>query len=451
MLPDFDRSVLLPLTARDCAIGGIGLSVAFALDAKEGDLDVEQLEAAVARVVEGWRFLAGRVVFRKELGTYAVLAPLGPLPPNHKACSFTVSSTPSKKSPFSNLPPLASSTGHRIPFPAVSLIKPASVPSSLAAYAKSEHPITAWHVSIFEDTTIVGLSVPHGCFDATGLGLVVKALDAELHGKEIGWTGAWPPSNIARLVANGAFESMWHKAEDGCVFVGKDLLADLVKEIKDKVQMESGGQEYVSEGDVLVNWFYKAVYQHDPSPPGSFFASCAVSLRELVATPGMQLDLYPHNAVSGYSLNSSSPQTVATFLSTPLWQLALAHRRMLNASRTLPAVQRLLEWIETKTTPSWPALPEADCGWINPLAQRETTGYWIYSNQLAANMTSISFPSAATGVKLPLKAFLELGTSLDQFVTVNALDEGWIFGATMRRKRWDSVERTVRELEAQRK
>lgn len=121
--------------------------------------------------------------------------------------------------------------------------------------------------------------------------------------------------NVIKLLANGAYESLVHKAEDGCVFVGRELLEDLVKTTKAQVQEETGGKEFVSEGDILVNWFYKvrialfpvspneadlfryeqAIYQYDPSPPTSFFASCAVSFRELVATEDLRLDLYPHS------------------------------------------------------------------------------------------------------------------------------------------------------------
>ncbi|GAA5994318.1 hypothetical protein JCM11641_001815 [Rhodosporidiobolus odoratus] len=476
-------SILLPLSPRDCAIGGVGLSVAFVLEAKPDEVDVQALSR--------YRAGCGQMAFSGRAGR------------------LRQGASPDKLSPFAQLPALTRASGQLIPLPSLTLIKPATVPSSLAAYAKSACPITTWHVATLRDATIVGLSVPHGCFDATGLGLVVKALDAELHGRDwvvpplnagnqlekrlaevqkmyftteekastpppmIGWTGAWPLSNVVKLLANGAFESLWHKAQDGCVFVGKDLLAQMVQEVKAKVQQETDGKEYVSEGDVLINWFFQAstlscpfrscltaranlaelqaVYQYDPSPPTSFFASCAVSLRELVATPEMQLHLYPHNAVSGYSLNSSSPLNTAGFLATPLWQLALQHRRILAASRTLPAVQALLDWVNTNTTPSYPAIPQADCGWIMPFGKRESTGYWIYSNQIAADMPSIAFASALTGEKLRLKGFFELGSSLDQFAPVNEVEEGWIFMATMRKARWSSVGRTVRELEEARK
>jgi hypothetical protein len=45
----------------------------------------------------------------------------------------------------------------------------------------------------------------------------------------------------------------------------------------------------------------------------------------------------------------------------------------------------------------------------------------------------------------PISA-VELGTSLDQLITVNKLDgTGFFFGGTMRKARWASVRRTVEE------
>ncbi|BGP42792.1 hypothetical protein JCM10449v2_006804 [Rhodotorula kratochvilovae] len=485
MPPSFEPSVLLPLSPRDAAIGGVGLSLAFVLDARPSDLDVDAVRAAVERVVDKWRFLAGRLV--AVPGGYAVLAPTGPLPADYRALVFDVVDKRGEASPFADLPALSQAQGHLIPLPGLSLIKPPAVPSSLAEYVKKDWPITSWFITVFKDATVVSLSVPHGCFDAWGLGLATRALDAELHGRAwdvpplhaenqlekrlaeveqlpfsqaekdatpppmIGWTGAWPPQNVVKLLANGAYEQKWHKAEDGCLFVGKDLLAPLVKEVKEQVAKETDGKEFVSEGDVLVNWLYQAIYSHDPTPPQSFHASCAVSLRDLVSTPELTLAHYPHNAVSGYSLNSSSPSPTAEFLRTPLAHLALQHRRLLTASRTLPAVQALLTWIRTHTSPAFPAIPEADASWALPWGSRggERVGYWIYSDQRAAGMPLVSWPKSGgkEGETLALKAFMELGTSLNQFVAVNELPgQGWIFTATMRRARWESARKVVDEL-----
>ncbi|GAA5852563.1 hypothetical protein JCM9279_005513 [Rhodotorula babjevae] len=475
-----DPTALLPLSPRDAAIGGVGLSLAFVLEARPGDLNLEMLRAAVESVVDKWRLLPGHVEHVR--GGFAVRAPTGTLP--ERSLVFEVADKSLETSPFAELAPLSPTQGHLVPVPSISLVKAGHTPSSLAEYVKTQWPITSWLVTVFADVTVVGLSVPHGVFDATGLALVTKALDAELHGRAwdvppldeenqlerrlaeveqlkfsqaeksttpppmVGWSGAWPPQNVARLLADGAYERTWHKAEDGCLFVGKELLAPLVEEVKAQVARESGGREYVSEGDVLVNWLYQAVYSHDPSPPSSFHVSCAVSLRDLVSTPTTQLAQYPHNAVSGYSLNSPRPLDTATFLATPLASLALQHRRLLAASRTLPAVQALLDWVRTRTSAAWPAIPEADVGWLRPWV-RASTQYWIYSDQRAAGMPLVSWPKKGgeEGETLELKAFLELGTSLNQFVAVNELPgQGWIFTATMRRARWESARMAVEEL-----
>lgn len=215
MSPVDEDSVLLPLSDRDAAIGGVGLTVAFVLNTKPGELDVDHLRSAIERVVDKWRLLSGRVVYRKEvrslfpsppssslllrfspslsllltasfrlqLGAYGVLAPLGPLPPSYKPFDFSLVSTPDKQSSFAHLPSLTPASGHLIPLPSISLIKSSTVPSSAAEYAKTQHPITAWQVSVFSNATIVSLSTPHAVFDAHGLGIVLKALEAELHGR----------------------------------------------------------------------------------------------------------------------------------------------------------------------------------------------------------------------------------------------------------------------------
>lgn len=227
-------------------------------------------------------------------------APTGTMP--KRSFKFEVVDKGLEPSPFAELPPLSSTEGHLVPVPGNSLIKPVDVPSSLVDYAKKRSSITSWLVTVFADSTVVGLSVPHGVFDATGLALVTKALDAELHGRAwvvppldeenqlekrlaeveqldfsqaekdktpppmVGWTGAWPPHRVARLLADGAYERAWHEAEDGCLFVGKELLAPLLEEVKAQVASETGGRDYVSEGDVLVNWLYK-VRSTFPSEP----------------------------------------------------------------------------------------------------------------------------------------------------------------------------------------
>jgi hypothetical protein len=96
----------------------------------------------------------------------------------------------------------------------------------------------------------------------------------------------------------------------------------------------------------------------------------------------------PTDAVYGYSLNSTDPIKTSDFLSTPLWKLALTHRRLLNASRTLPGMADFLDWIDENTSASFPAVPIADCSWAQPW-RKERSGNWVYTSQLLAGS---SFP-----------------------------------------------------------
>jgi hypothetical protein len=85
--------------------------------------------------------------------------------------------------------------------------------------------------------------------------LLVTLADCFLH--KANYVSAPPSSNRVRLVANIAFEAVWHKAEESCVFIGTDLLKDVLSKTKAEVKESSGGNEFVSENDVLVNWIYK--------------------------------------------------------------------------------------------------------------------------------------------------------------------------------------------------
>jgi hypothetical protein len=171
-------------------------------------------------------------------------------------------------------------------------------------------PLVNMHIAQYSDAAIVEILVPHSVFDGPGMGLIIHAIDAELKGeawdipplnevnplekrleevKEMefskeekektsflyvsspsfsplptdesvsrtGWSGMWPISNLLRLVAGALYELIWHKAEEGCVFVGEELLESIISEAKEGVKMETDGKEFVSENDIIWNWVYQ--------------------------------------------------------------------------------------------------------------------------------------------------------------------------------------------------
>lgn len=68
--------------------------------------------------------------------------------------------------------------------PKRSLFRPKGVPKSLAGHAKSNCPFLHVHATVLVDAITVGVNLPHGIVDGTGMGIVLKGLTAELHGNE---------------------------------------------------------------------------------------------------------------------------------------------------------------------------------------------------------------------------------------------------------------------------
>lgn len=198
------QTMLVPLTSFDTLTGDITLTTSFVLEAEPGDLDVDKFKGAVERVVDKWRVLAGRLVWSQEvcyssflspletpadppsprqLNTHAVLVPLGALPDGYEPFTCSVTTHPSP-SPFVESPSLSSSIGHRLPFPSLPIFLPPSTPKNLTAYVKNRTPLLHWHVADYSDVTIVSLSVVHSLLDGTGVGMVFKAINAELAGEK---------------------------------------------------------------------------------------------------------------------------------------------------------------------------------------------------------------------------------------------------------------------------
>lgn len=79
-----------------------------------------------------------------------------------------------------------------------------------------------------------------------------------------------PYSNFVRLLLHLTVEKLWHKTEEGCLFVGSELLAELVAEAKEEAA-RTGDDAFVSEADIVTNWAYRSFFP-DLVP---FFSSVA--------------------------------------------------------------------------------------------------------------------------------------------------------------------------------
>jgi hypothetical protein len=276
----------------------------------EAPFDAQAVDATMRRVAEKWRLLAGRIEWDKQVsmassayfvrlcspsptstppqdGVWAIRVPLGPLPPSYKTHNFTTSiSTSPLNVPSPTLTASSATVLHR---PSLTPFVSPSTLSSNADFAKRQEPIIAIHVSVLSDCTCIGLSFPHGVFDATGMGEVIHALDAELNGKE--WTapaleevnlvakafkehegmetdeselppvlrdlaaGTW--REMARLFSSFAYEYFWHRAKTCSVFLGEEVVKRIVEKVKEEALEESGGEQWVTTGDVLTAWVLK--------------------------------------------------------------------------------------------------------------------------------------------------------------------------------------------------
>ncbi|GAA6032368.1 hypothetical protein JCM8097_008140 [Rhodosporidiobolus ruineniae] len=256
---------------------------------------VERIEAAAHRVAQKWPFITGRAVNLEKEGIWAVETDV-PLEGRPPLCTRSTVTKPyhvaaGAPAPLSPLSPDSSSTV--LPDPVFAHFRHPSTPRTLAEVAKLDQPIVRFHTTTFSDAVSLGISVPHGVFDAIGLGLIVSALDAKLHNREwtppsldAGETGAaaleklladedepevkaalppvleaWIPSkwlgSIARLISSVLYENLWHRSKNRYLFLPKRAVDKLVERVKQEVRDETGGKEWVSTGDVLLWWVMK--------------------------------------------------------------------------------------------------------------------------------------------------------------------------------------------------
>ncbi|GAA5905607.1 hypothetical protein JCM6882_008727 [Rhodosporidiobolus microsporus] len=447
--------MLVHLTPQDTAVASLGLTAAFVFAlphegaAAVGEELLKDIEGAVGRVVDKWRMLQGRMVKLEEPDIWAIEVP-SPASSAHAGAIFTsariatayptAAGTPSLPlTPFS-----PSGTPAFLPTPNLSHFRHFSAPSTLSALATSSRPLLAAHATLFTDALALGLSLPHGAFDATGMGMVVDALNAELNGREWeapswpsqesggadnplaaavdgllsaqdaespapatgadllpvlpGWT-APAAASIARLMSSLAAETFWHKSSAQWVFLPQEKVEALVRGVKKEVVELSGGKEWVSSGDVLTAWVLKAAHSSDASSTSSVAASAVLNYRPflpipLTSSPSSSTTAppsfasYPHNAHLFYPL-FLAPVALSALSSSSLASLALAHRRTLERVKQPAYIAAALAATERGRKA---LVPERD--WPFGVREEERVHRWILTNQASTSIgrLSLSFP-----------------------------------------------------------
>ncbi|KAF7330765.1 hypothetical protein MVEN_02415200 [Mycena venus] len=284
-----------------------------------GTIDTDALAAALRRVTEKWRVLAGRLETIPESKTWQIRVPLGPLPKDYRTYVLTESTSDVPLSTYVNHSPRYQLAGA----PAIPFFPPV------------DHPITCWHVTHFPSRvagefsySCIGFARSHGIFDGVGAAAMMRALVAEMRGEE--WDVPPPPpqgfhSNpIVQILSKKAAEGKadyplpcysalglksilwlagWHLRERywrGAIHrifaVPKECISFLVDGVKSEVRHENPDVE-VTSGDVLTAWCMKVIYKTGTSPETIVHCSNIASFRNLIVQAGGEsMTHYPHNA-----------------------------------------------------------------------------------------------------------------------------------------------------------
>lgn len=383
------------------------------------------------------------------------------------------------------------------PEPNLRFFRHAALPSTFPRYAETGASLFAVHVTTFVDAVAVGLSAPHGLFDATGFGTAVRALSAELRGDawtapELGTSNAldraiqslpsrpgdvsvdlpgWSPASgatIIKFLANYSLEKLWHGDQKRYAFLSRRAVDKLVGAVKSEVSRITTGREWVSSGDVLTAWVLKvrkeshpAFSRTDPSfseqnahadevdQSASVTGSAVYTLRKM-----LPLDTYPHNAMLPYPL-TPEPIPLASLSSLSVAHVALLHRRALDGARVPECAKGVIA--KMQDTPLIPehSWPWTGHGWgTSPAVFR-----WISSNQMESGVAELALPLSAWSANRPCDRESPVADMLGYYMlVVSAVKDHQVFRfqanasgvfleGSMRRRRWLSVERAVRALE----
>ncbi|GAA5843509.1 hypothetical protein JCM9279_000772 [Rhodotorula babjevae] len=420
--------MLVPLTATDatCELTQNVLCLAFSLPP---DWTPAQSEALVARLAEATRQVAlkwplMRGLASKNKGTWTIDVP-NDASTRSSHYRFTTTTLPVDYVAASGLtspsPAFNGRASAPLERPKRALFRPKGVPKSLAGHAKTFYPFLHVHATVLADAITVGVNLPHGIVDGTGMGIVLRGLTAELHGNE--WdvpppfedvnpwqqaldrlvdedgaeaSGPCTPSGDsefkldltekglagssasskdaaarAALPATGMWRSFstWPAARLlSSVFVenvfrrshrGWILLNhDTVDALVRKVKAEIKLETGGAEFVSSGDILFAWALKAAHSADKSSSAVCAGAVWRTTALLGAEVPLYPHNAIAPYFL--ISPLPLSTLAALPLSTLALHMRRNLLATKTRPVLRDA--WREIRKGAQlphrdWPQLP----------------------------------------------------------------------------------------------
>ncbi|GAA6032389.1 hypothetical protein JCM8097_008150 [Rhodosporidiobolus ruineniae] len=506
--------MLVPLSNIDANVASASIVLSHVVGIDEtwtkGDKDefVDRLRDAAQRVVSKWRLLQG-VAKKLEDGSWAVHVPdeREPSKPDHFGFIYEAVDKPYHiASGFScRLPPLSSASSGFFPFPDTSVFRSADAPAILTEYERPQASFLHIKVTAFTDAIAIGISLAHGIFDGHGMGLVVQALDAELHHRP--WPFDVPPlfslkegnplvntldaliqdpdiaagqvgllsqgrgwissmtTKLGAVAALAASFSPWRKNEERFGFLSRTAVEKLAAEAKAEVQGLTEREEYISTSDVLTAVLLKSAHWYESSSTpiklaAVYNARSLLSSYEPSSSSAPQpFPAYPHNSIFPYELVNPEPVTLARLNAMSVGELALLLRRSLDSHRTLPALKStwsymprlgylpwLLEWLLVfLELPSFLQPFQALLTPVLPPIRH------ALSNQIGLKLASLSFPgrSDKDTDDLPLLAFHLSGASQLALTNCFALQDvkaGVVFSASLSPERWKGVEEAIEAL-----
>jgi len=315
------------------------------------------------------------------------------------------------------------------------------------------------HVSVMANCTCIGMTLPHGVFDVTGMGQVVKAINSCLNNlpwvppklsssnilteelkrlKESENVGeADPPGladlqrdfssvnvkNVLTVGSSVATELFWHRVKAGAVYLGSEVVEDIVSNVKKQAAAE--GRGWVSTGDILVSFIIKAAYLDEgPTSLSTMRVSAAVSLRKTLSQTNREFEEYSHNALLPLAFPSLTVQEVSAM---SLYDLALIHRQAVNNVRNIAYIQGYEKWVPTI---GGSAIPAGD----------RKSDAWLLSNQVVGGIDKFDFGSELLGLWHYMLPFM-----VPHAFTLNKLRGGYICDlfSGIRPPRMKSIEKAL--------
>ncbi|KAG6818364.1 hypothetical protein H0H93_005566 [Arthromyces matolae] len=420
-------------------------------------LDIDALRAAVFRVVDKWRLLAGYVEWSNTLSKWCIRVPLqGDV---SSRFTFTTSKIATRLHP--SFVVNEQDPAHISTRPPLQYFRHESVPHDLQTYNSSRSPLFSVHVTELLNCTCVGLTIPHGVFDGGGSRQIIHALNQELHGKP--WD---PPAisqsnilqealddlehapsmyndihqetatysalrryfvpasviNVATLIASILYERARHNVESRAVYLGPKAIVKLRREAKGDLQ--SSEAPSVSMNNILAAWFFKAIHANETDDNVVALWSYN-SIRETLAKKYPALMDYSHNAIV---LHPITPFTKEELRTKSLKELAVLHRKALE-----PAGE--IAWVQAYNT----YLKKALGGHL--ILRRSGDDPWIYTNQVISRIDKLDL-----GSKLYAGWFWTTPHETNHHVAINRFKDGYTIQANAKATRWRAVAKAVEDL-----